>query len=245
MRFKIMENKIIEETNNDRCYTVYMHTSPSGKRYAGITSLKPERRWAKGLGYLKCPYMSKAIKKYGFENFLHEILYVNLTKEEAEQKEVELIAYYDTTNPNKGYNVEFGGNSTGKLSEEQRDKLRNCNLGKKHSEETKRKMSESGKRKIFTEEHKKHLSESKMNKFHSDETIEMMRETSKKNVSVLQFDKNMNFICKYISISEASRRTSIARPNISACCRGIVEHVGGYIWKYASDMPTYPLRNIL
>ena len=154
MRFKIMDNKIIEKTNKDRCYTVYMHTSPSGKKYIGITSLKPERRWAKGLGYSRCPYMSKAIEKYGFENFLHEILYINLTKEEAEQKEVELIAYYDTTNPNKGYNVEFGGNSTGKLSKEQKDKLRNWNLGKKHSEETKRKMSESGKRKIFTEEHK-------------------------------------------------------------------------------------------
>lgn len=224
------------ETNNDRNYSVYMHTSPSGKRYIGITCLKPERRWANGLGYLKCPYMSKAIKKYGFENFLHEILYTNLTKEEAEQKEIKLIAYYDTTNRNKGYNVEFGGNSTGKLSEEQRDKLRNYNLGKKHSEETRRKMSESGKRKIFTEEHKRHLSESKMCKFHSDKTKEMMRETSKKNVSVLQFDKNMNFICKYISISEASRKTSVARPNISSCCRGVTEQAGGFIWRYASDI---------
>lgn len=222
------------DNNNDRNYTVYMHTSPSGKRYIGITCLKPERRWANGLGYSKCPYMSKAIKKYGFENFLHEILYTNLTKEEAEQKEIELIAYYDTTNRNKGYNVELGGNSAGKLSEEQRDKLRNYNLGKKHSEETKRKMSESGKIKKFTEEHKKHLSESKLYKFHSDKTKEMMRETSKKNVSVLQFDKNMNFICKYMSISEASRKTSVARPNISSCCRGIVKQAGGFIWRYAS-----------
>lgn len=235
MRFKIMNN----ETNSDRNYTVYMHTSPSGKRYIGITCLKPERRWANGLGYSKCPYMSKAIKKYGFENFLHEILYTNLTKKEAEQKEIELIAYYDTTNRNKGYNVEFGGNSTGKLSEEQRDKLRNYNLGKKHSEDTRRKMSESGKRKIFTEEHKRHLSESKMCKFHSDKTKEMMRETSKKNVSVLQFDKNMNFICKYISISEASRKTSVARPNISTCCRGIIEQAGGFIWRYASDIAPF------
>ena len=230
-----MEDNKIKEINKNRNYTVYMHTSPSGKRYVGITSLKPERRWAKGLGYSKCPYMSKAIKKYGFENFLHEILYVNLTKEEAEQKEIELIAYYDTTNKNKGYNVELGGNSIGKLSKEQKDKLRNCNLGKKHSEETRRKMSESGKRKIFTAEHKKHLSESKMCKFHSDETKEMMRQTSQKNVPILQFDKNMNFVYKYISVSEASRKTSVARPNISRCCRGITKRAGGYIWRYADD----------
>ena len=31
------ENIKIEETNNDRCYTVYMHTSPNGKRYVGLT----------------------------------------------------------------------------------------------------------------------------------------------------------------------------------------------------------------
>ena len=78
-----------------------------------------------------------------------------------------------------------------------------------------------------------------MNKFHSDATKEMMRETSKKNVSVLQFDKNMNFICKYISISEANRKTSIAIQNISACCRGDRKYAGGYIWKYTSDMENY------
>lgn len=238
----MQENK--ENKTEERCYSVYMHTSPSGKRYIGITSLKPERRWAKGFGYSKCPYMSKAIQKYGFENFLHEILHTNLTKEEAEQKEIELISYYDTTNRNKGYNIEFGGNSIGKLSKEQRDKLRNYNLGKKRSEETKRKMSESGKRKIFTEEHKKHLSEAKMHKFHSDETKEMMRRTSKKNVAVLQFDKNMNFICKYISVSEASRKTLVARQNISACCRGVAEHAGGFIWRYASEVCDHTISTL-
>lgn len=37
------DNKISKETNKDRCYTVYMHTSPSGKRHIGITRQKPEK----------------------------------------------------------------------------------------------------------------------------------------------------------------------------------------------------------
>lgn len=29
-------------------YTVYKHTTPSGKVYIGITGQKPERRWQNG-----------------------------------------------------------------------------------------------------------------------------------------------------------------------------------------------------
>ena len=32
-------------------YIVYMHTTPSGKRYIGITAQTVERRWQNGFGY--------------------------------------------------------------------------------------------------------------------------------------------------------------------------------------------------
>lgn len=34
-----------------KSYTVYKHTSPSGKVYIGITCRKPEYRWNHGKGY--------------------------------------------------------------------------------------------------------------------------------------------------------------------------------------------------
>ena len=34
-----------------RKYTVYKHTSPSGKVYIGITCRKPKYRWNNGKGY--------------------------------------------------------------------------------------------------------------------------------------------------------------------------------------------------
>lgn len=67
-------------------YTVYLHTSPSRKRYVGITCQKPKHRWQNGLGYCYNEYFTNAIKKYGWDNIKHEILFENLTKEEAKRK---------------------------------------------------------------------------------------------------------------------------------------------------------------
>lgn len=93
---------------NDK-YIVYMHISPSNKKYIGITHQKPSLRWrSKGQGYKQSPVFYAAIQKYGWENFSHSILYKNLTYEEACEKEKELIKLYNTLVPN-GYNVDEGG----------------------------------------------------------------------------------------------------------------------------------------
>lgn len=90
-------------------YTVYKHTSPSGKVYIGITKDSVERRWESGWGYKSNIHFFKAIVKYGWINFKHEILFENLSKEEAEQKEIELIAQYKSSDRNFGYNFDLGG----------------------------------------------------------------------------------------------------------------------------------------
>ena len=59
-------------------WTVYKHISPSGKVYIGITSIVPELRWKKGYG--KQTIFGKAVGKYGWNNFTHEILFTHLTK---------------------------------------------------------------------------------------------------------------------------------------------------------------------
>ena len=95
--------------NDEKTYCVYKHTSPSGKVYIGITSQKPEYRWDNGNGYKGRTYFWNAIQKYGWENFEHEILYTGLSKQEAGEKEKELIQLYDSTDKNKGYNLSTGG----------------------------------------------------------------------------------------------------------------------------------------
>ena len=51
----------------------------------------------------------KQYKKYGWKNIKHEILFKNLNKEEAEQKEIELIAKYKSNQIEFGYNIANGG----------------------------------------------------------------------------------------------------------------------------------------
>ena len=111
-------------------YCVYKHTAPNGKVYIGLTSLNPIVRWNNGKGYKHNAHFHSAILKYGWDNIKHEILYSGLTKEEACQKEIELITWYKSNNPEFGYNIDNGGNCIGKMSEETKRKLHNANLGK-------------------------------------------------------------------------------------------------------------------
>ena len=140
-----------------------MHTCPNGKRYIGITSLEPKRRWLNGRGYRANIYFSNAINKYGWENIKHEILFSNLSKEKAEKLEIELIKKYKSNERVSGYNIDSGGNVHctnettkqklrqirlgKKLSEESKEKDRIAHLGKKQSIETKKRISENSARK--------------------------------------------------------------------------------------------------
>lgn len=80
--------------NNKWC--VYKHTSPSGGIYIGITKQNPIVRWNNGFGYKRNPHFYNAIQKYGWNNFQHEIIFSNLTQEEAENYEKIFIAKYRT-----------------------------------------------------------------------------------------------------------------------------------------------------
>ena len=89
-------------------YNVYKHTFPDGKIYIGV-STNPLKRWSNGHGYYFNEELDKAIKEVGWENIKHEILFENLSKEEANNKEKELIKFYNSTNKEKGFNRTTGG----------------------------------------------------------------------------------------------------------------------------------------
>ena len=72
-------------------YCVYKHTCPNGKVYIGITNQNPYRRWKNGYGCKGQSAFYQAIQKYGWNNIKHEIIFENLSLEEAAKKEKELI----------------------------------------------------------------------------------------------------------------------------------------------------------
>lgn len=92
-------------------YCVYIHKNKiNQKAYVGITCQKPEYRWGStGNGYKECPHFWKAISKYGWDNFSHEILITGLSYEDACKMEIELISEQKQTDPNYGYNLSRGG----------------------------------------------------------------------------------------------------------------------------------------
>ena len=89
-------------------WVVYEHIFPNGKSYIGITN-NVLARWRNGRGYERQKKIWNAIKKYGWDNIEHKILFDGLTHEEAKEKEVELIRERDSIT--NGYNIQQGGGS--------------------------------------------------------------------------------------------------------------------------------------
>ena len=92
---------------DDKSFCVYMHiNNKNGKKYIGITSKKdPQKRWGRnGSGY-KCQFFYKAIQKYGWDNFSHEIIATDLSIEEALNLETELITKFRSLWTDNGYNI--------------------------------------------------------------------------------------------------------------------------------------------
>lgn len=146
----------------DKKYIIYEHINKvNGKKYIGQTCQKPEYRWNHGEGYKNSVYFYSAIKKYGWNNFEHNILYTGLTQKEANELEEKLIKEYDLTNREKGYNSDSGGKN------------------KTPSEETRLKQSISAQnRPIVTEETKKKLSQLSKGITRSEETCNKISQAS-------------------------------------------------------------------
>lgn len=115
-------------------YCVYMHTLKIDERkYIGITKYgnNPNRRWANGAGYYHSGHFYNAIKKYKWDGFKHEILFENLSKNQACLKEQALIKLFQTQDPKYGFNITEGGEHC-ECTEETKIKLSNAQPNKKN-----------------------------------------------------------------------------------------------------------------
>jgi group I intron endonuclease len=119
---------LIEQVDGDdnKCRTgcIYLITNPfNGKVYVGQT-LNYKRRMSGHEYSGKNPkfYFSRAIHKYGWENFTKEILIDDVPEEDLDNLEINYIAFYNSFNRENGYNRTKGGGGTSgfKCTEEQR-----------------------------------------------------------------------------------------------------------------------------
>ena len=193
-------------------YSVYVHINKiNQKKYFGITSQNPEKRWNHGNGYKHNKHFYSSILKYGWDNFEHIVLFNGLTETEACNIEKMLISFYNTTNKNLGYNNDKGGKRPPSLNDEAKEKLRN--IAKKRTT-TNLKRRRKG----------YHVSE--YNK-------QRIRETH--NIPILQFTKDMTYIKEYPSLTICEKITVIKAQHISDVCNGKQKTAGGYIWIRKSE----------
>ena len=106
---ELIEKYSLPSPPEEAHYTVYKLTDPEGKIYIGCTGKPVEERWKKGKNYNYKTRIFKAISSIGWDNFEKTILCEKLTKAGAEKLEKWFIAYYDSADPEKGYNRALGG----------------------------------------------------------------------------------------------------------------------------------------
>lgn len=222
-------------------YCVYCHTNKiNGKKYIGITSQKPQYRWKNGQGYRNNEYFFRAIEKYGWHNFTHEILYTDLSKEDAECIEVKLIAEYKTTDNQNGYNIESGGNATKDVPKSTRKKISEALKGHPCTTETKQKISEAQKGRVSPKKGTKatpeqveknrlaHIGQKAWNKGRPWTDEERAKCNGRAVVCV-------ETKVVYRTAHEANRLTGVNFSSICKCCKGITKTAGGFRWKYAEE----------
>lgn len=199
-------------------WKVYAHVNKiNGKMYIGITSLSLEKRFgANGVGYKKHNVkLWRAICKYGWDSFEHELIANNLTEAEANNMEYMLINRLDTIN--NGYNCREGGRA-GKLSNE-----------------TKAKIREKRALQVIPRSTIDNLAEINRGKHKSSEFKERERECKRQFMKpVLCIETNI----VYESLSAAMRDTGIHKSKISMAVHGIMKQAGGYHWKLIESLTT-------
>lgn len=235
-----------ENNNKEKRYIVYMHTAPNNKKYIGITRQeKPEKRWgSNGCGYIGNEHFSRAISKYGWNNIKHEILYTGLTKEEAEQKEIELIAYYDSMNPDKGYNMTIGGSYNVNVVLKPVKQYNIDGMFIKEYESIKYAALETGISKSSISLCCNNKLKTAGNFIWRFSDVELTQEyldwcnsdNRKENrIAVCQYSKDGELICKYESLTAAGIETNIDFCLIIMCCKNEYKTAGGFIWRYANE----------
>ncbi len=142
--------------------------------------------------------------------------------------EKKYISQYNTTNKLFGYNACDGGDNS---------------KGFHHSEESKRKMSESkkgmyngGKNPFYG----KHHSEAQREKWSKERTGRTLSEEWKENIGKSQWVEVVNLDTgeRFSSIKAAAESCGASATHISRVCKGKRKTVKGYRWAYGNTVPS-------
>ena len=168
-------------------YSIYVHTTPDGKKYVGSTSQEPNKRYIGGSNYRNNTRFYNAIKFFGWNNIQHQVIETVEDKETALKREEYYTLLWRTNEPEFGYNIYVGNIKDEETKKKHSEKMK----GIKKSEETKKRISEKMKGIKKSEETKKRISE-KVNEYYKKN--EFPEDVKKKiSESLKEFYKNKVF----------------------------------------------------
>lgn len=220
--------------SEDNC-AVYMHVNLiNGKRYFGITIQEPEKRWKNGYGYYRNAHFMNAIKKYGWDNFGHFVLYENIPIKIAKNIEEMLIKQHMSYDRRFGYNRTYGGelekpnNETRRKISESTKGKNHYLYGKHHSNETREKISEALKGRELSEETKRKISK--------NNPMKRPEIRAKQTKPVEAIDQKTGERVHYFDSIRDAGRAGFNYGNISSCCHGRIRTSNGFIWRFVEEV---------
>ena len=176
--------------NKDIVGLIYKISNPfNNKTYIGQTYRSLTNRIQDYRKVKVNTYLSKAFNKYGFNNFIFEIIDVGYSIDDLNQKEIDYIKQYNSNHRDYGYNIHVGGRNT-IVGEETRKKMSEAHKGRKQSKEwVEKRIPKKGSKEALkhgrpkTEEDKKYLSKVSTKHWSGQkrpqETIEKIKQTKK------------------------------------------------------------------
>lgn len=234
-----------------RKYLIYLYQFENGKIYIGQTYVGSAR-----LSRINEYRGQKVYEVLKLKTHQTIILENNLSKEEADEKEIYYIKKYNATNPEIGYNIALGGHKGCELTKEQLEKARQNGLSGSNPLMTDQYTSDGEfiktwpsrsdidrfygwKRgtvsKAFKQKNPQYTVKGFVFKDHQEpapQTIEVH-----KNIYITtpveQYDANYKLIAKFPSMSIAHQITGISVSSISSVLNNRIKTAGGFFWKKA------------
>lgn len=214
----------------------------NGKKYIGQTTKFKKRFEKYKWNDFPNEHLKSAFEKYGKENFEIIILIVCKNSDDLDMYETKLIQHYKTTNNLYGYNKDSGGKKNKKHSEETKQKMSNSVKGEKNPNFGNHKPKVP-----HTEEYKTHLSK-KLKQFHANHPNYLKNKRKTKPPKQYKIRKQSKVIATNLDTGEQLVFDSIssAIKKFSSCYPVLIgkkKSSNNHSFKFA-DIDTAP-KNIL
>lgn len=240
----------------------------TNKAYIGQTRGPLDIRFRQHCEYnrLKKSIITQAIRKYGKDAFYMDPLWESpgCSQEELDAKEIELIATHNTQSPN-GYNITAGGGARApametrtKMSESARNKfierpelrenLSRIRSTERHSEERRRRQSETMKQKYkndgeFREKMKRTYEERIVTEIAAEKRmsglIRSIAEHPERFRTIYMFDEHRTLIRTFDKLADAER-SGLNRGSIVRCIKHCTLFKKSMYFSYSAEPPPVP-----